>query len=251
MNQSQRNLIRIARRARTRADQSNCHGLRHVVANQFDLVKTSVKIPPTDDFGHAAPPTKEQITAMPEHTYYAPKDAVGYDEPQPADLTLADHDGRHALGRMISRVEAGRDKPEYSPEIVAHAIDLVAKGNRVQTACNIAGIPHETFMQWIDRYPEFKQAVEAAQSTAEADMLANIARIAQQTTSVTTKRIILPDGSERIEETTTTRSCLDAAKYLIERRRTCEDWTTQPNTSDKPNNNEITVTYVHSYPEPK
>ena len=82
-------------------------------------------------------------------------------------------------------------------------------------------------------------------------MFANIARIARQTTSLTTKRIILPDGSERIEETTTTRCSLDAAKYLIDRRRTCEDWTTQPNAADKANNNEITVTYVHSYPEQK
>ena len=189
--------------------------------------------------------------AMPEHTYYAPKDAVGYDEPQPADPTLADHDGRHALGRMISRVEAGRDKPEYKPEIVAHAIDLIAKGDRVQTACTIAGIPHETFVQWIDRYPEFQQAVEVAQSTAESEIRNAIAQMAQKSTSVIRRTIISSDGSERIEETTTIRSCLAASKYLMERRRTCEDWTTQPNAPDKPNNNEITVTYVHSYPEQK
>lgn len=58
---------------------------------------------------------------------------------------------------------AGR-KSKYTPETVDKLLSVLRAGATIKDACAYVGISQETFFQWVNRKPEFSEAVKKAQS---------------------------------------------------------------------------------------
>ena len=68
---------------------------------------------------------------------------------------------------------AGR-KTKYTPETVKAIIDAVSVGTPYKYAGAVAGISHETFNQWMNKKPEFAEAIKEAEAKALTARLARI-----------------------------------------------------------------------------
>jgi hypothetical protein len=62
---------------------------------------------------------------------------------------------------------AGRPT-KRTPETVNLLLGALQKGNTRTTACGLAAIGHSTFAEWLNKFPEFREAVEHAEGLAKA-----------------------------------------------------------------------------------
>lgn len=58
-------------------------------------------------------------------------------------------------------------KTKYVPERIERILGYLRDGNTRKTAGQASGISHETFCQWLHRYPEFSEQVTRAEAEAE------------------------------------------------------------------------------------
>lgn len=68
--------------------------------------------------------------------------------------------------------------PKYTPETVAKIIQAVEQGAPYRHACAYGGISEDTFAVWRNRYPDFSDAIKAAESRAVVGRLVRI-RVAE------------------------------------------------------------------------
>jgi hypothetical protein len=73
---------------------------------------------------------------------------------------------------------AGRPS-KRTPEREARLLEALRAGNTRKAACHYAGIEIHTFLNWVNRFSHFSQAVEKAEGDAEVRMVAQIAQAAQ------------------------------------------------------------------------
>lgn len=67
---------------------------------------------------------------------------------------------------------------KYTPERIARILGYLRLGNTRKAAGLASGISHETFSQWLNRYPEFSEAVENAEAEAELAHVGNVLQAA-------------------------------------------------------------------------
>lgn len=68
---------------------------------------------------------------------------------------------------------------KYTPERVDTILTAIRGGNYSETAASLAGVGKSTFYEWVEKYPDFADAVEEAKSEAEANMVALIVTAAR------------------------------------------------------------------------
>lgn len=68
---------------------------------------------------------------------------------------------------------------KYTPETVKKILDALAAGNTRKASALYAGIGENTLGDWLNRYRDFRDAVENAESRAEVGHVANIAQAAR------------------------------------------------------------------------
>jgi len=74
---------------------------------------------------------------------------------------------------------AGRPS-KRTPECEARLLSALSAGNTRSAACHFASITAETLSVWLERFPEFSEAVKKAEADAEVRHVANIAKAAQE-----------------------------------------------------------------------
>ena len=65
---------------------------------------------------------------------------------------------------------------KYSEELAAAICKDIERGNTIRVAYTVNGVPERTFYDWVERYPQFAQAVKVAESKAESLHVGNIVR---------------------------------------------------------------------------
>lgn len=121
-----------------------------------------------------------------------------------------------ALGRPL----------ELTPEIQAKICESLAAGNIREHAILTSGITVPTFYGWMKkgragsdpRCVEFFKAVRHAESMVACQNLAMVQKAAMERDEVVTKRVTLPDGTEKVEVTTKRVFDWQAATWWLERR---------------------------------
>lgn len=73
---------------------------------------------------------------------------------------------------------AGRPT-KYTPATVKRIVDAIRVGATFEMACAYGGISHETFCEWRRKYPEFLEAVKAAEGAGVVTWLAVIEQAAK------------------------------------------------------------------------
>jgi hypothetical protein len=63
---------------------------------------------------------------------------------------------------------------KYSPETVKKITDALMAGNTRGTSALYAGVCQDTLNNWLNRYSDFRQAVEKAEASAEVGHVLNI-----------------------------------------------------------------------------
>lgn len=69
---------------------------------------------------------------------------------------------------------------KYTPEIVERIREALVAGNTRKASALHAGIDQDTLNIWMNRYSDFRTAVENAEAQAEVDHVANIVQAAQK-----------------------------------------------------------------------
>ncbi len=70
-----------------------------------------------------------------------------------------------------------RGRPtKFTPELEERILNALRLGLFRDQACSINNINRDSFYEWMNRYPEFSDKVEKAESDCEAKHLANITR---------------------------------------------------------------------------
>jgi len=68
-----------------------------------------------------------------------------------------------------------------TPEREARLFEALRAGNTRRASCSYAGIDQDTLIRWINRFPDFAEAVEKAESDAEIRNVAIIQKAASDT----------------------------------------------------------------------
>jgi hypothetical protein len=71
---------------------------------------------------------------------------------------------------------------KYTPETVKKILDALAAGNTRKASALYAGIGENTLGDWLNRYRDFRDAVENAEARAEVGHVLNIRQAAQSGT---------------------------------------------------------------------
>ena len=73
-------------------------------------------------------------------------------------------------------------KTKYTPETVAKIVQAIKTGATYELAANFAGIGKTSFYDWLDKYPEFANAVKEAEGAGAIELLARIRKEAAEGT---------------------------------------------------------------------
>ena len=88
----------------------------------------------------------------------------------------------------MKKTKRGRGQPTKidNPDLVETVVNFIKAGNYLNTACEAAGISHQTYYNWkaraeeglasgrTDKYVEFFERIKKAEKEAEAFLVANI-----------------------------------------------------------------------------
>jgi hypothetical protein len=78
-------------------------------------------------------------------------------------------------GVVEDRVAEKVGRPaKFTPERQERILDAIRAGNYVETAALAAGIGKSTFYEWVERFPDFADAVQKARAEAETRYVAVI-----------------------------------------------------------------------------
>jgi transposase len=94
--------------------------------------------------------------------------------------------------------------PKYNPDRHQRAVDALRAGNTRRAAAWAAGIEQNTILDWIRRYPDFADAVKAAEADAELAMVQRVRTAADESWQAAAwwlERKMKQDWSARQEQT--------------------------------------------------
>lgn len=81
----------------------------------------------------------------------------------------------------MPRKKVGR-RTKYTPETVAKLTQAIRLGMTHLLACQYAGISHDTFYTWMNKHPEFSDAIKEAEGEGAVELLAIIKKQAREGT---------------------------------------------------------------------
>jgi hypothetical protein len=65
-------------------------------------------------------------------------------------------------------------RAKYTPDTVNKMLEVIRAGNTHKAAYNSVGVAESTFYEWLNTYPEFKEAVQKAESDSTIELVSLI-----------------------------------------------------------------------------
>jgi transposase-like protein len=82
----------------------------------------------------------------------------------------SNEDLKGLAARENFRIKKSTNRSKYHQGSVDAIVDALASGLTIVAACGIVGISQQTYYNWLDKYPEFREAVDGARPVFESEM---------------------------------------------------------------------------------